>query len=236
MNDMSGDMRMKIIDLSHKLVPDNEEYKLKLDTYQIEELYPQYHRSPDDWYIVQNVEFIDHVGTHIESPYHHRKDGWDISGIPLTSLVGEGVKLEFTHKKPNERISVEELQKVAGNRIKKGDIVLFHTGRDKFYHNIEESHERPYPTSEAINWLVSRQISCVGIDCTGIEVKGINDQPNHKSLFAENIPLIENVTNLEEITEERFLVVILPVNIAGLESFPVRMIAIEQLFDNYQKY
>lgn len=220
---------MKLIDLSHKMVPGREEYKLELKTYQIEELYPQYHRLEDDWYIMQNVDLIDHVGTHIESPYHHRKDGWDISQIPLSSLIGEGIKLDFTYKKPNEEISLEEMKKVAGDQIKKGDIVLIHTGRDKFYHDVEQSHERPYPSCEAVRWLVDQGMSCVGIDCTGIEVKGIKDQPNHKTLFAANIPLIENITNLEEITEERFFVAVLPISIVGLESFPVRIIAIEQL-------
>ncbi len=223
---------MKCIDLSHRMTPGQEEYKLEIKTYQIEELYPQYHRLAEDWYIMQNIEFNDHVGTHIESPFHHRKDGWDISQIPLTNLVGEGLKLDFTHKKPNEEISLEEMKQAAGKRIRKGDIILIHTGRDKFYYDAQQSHERPYPTREAVRWLVEQEISCVGIDCTGIEVKGIQDQPNHKILFAANIPLIENITKLEEITEARFFVAVLPISITGLESFPVRMIAIEQL-ENY---
>lgn len=224
---------MNLIDLSHKMIPGREEYKLEIKTFQIEELYPQYHRLDKDWYIMQNVEMLDHVGTHIESPYHHRKDGWDISQIPLTNLVGEGLKLDFTHKKPNEVISLEEMKEAAGNRIKKGDILLIHTGRDKFYYDVEQAHERPYPSSEAVRWLVKQEIACIGIDCTGIEVKGLEDQPNHKILFAANIPLIENITKLEEITQERFFVVVLPISIKGLESFPVRMIAIEHLDNSY---
>ena len=64
---------MKLLDLSHKMTPGKEEYLLELKTYSIEELLPQYNRRPEDWYILQEVHFITHVGTHIESPYHHRK-------------------------------------------------------------------------------------------------------------------------------------------------------------------
>jgi arylformamidase len=100
---------MNIIDLSHQMTPGEEEYLLDIETFNIEELYPQYNRRPQDWYILQKLHLNVHVGTHIESPYHHRKDGKNLSEIPIESLIGSAVCLDFTHKVPNEVISKEEL-------------------------------------------------------------------------------------------------------------------------------
>lgn len=219
----------RIIDLSHMTIPEDEEFKLNINTYFVDELFPQYKRDKDNWYIMQELEMSTHIGTHIESPFHACKEGPSISDIGLDKLIGDGVLLNFTNKKPDEEIILEELNQY-DNKIKKDSIVLFYTGRDKYFGNKIKGHQRPYPTTEAIAWLVNKEIGCLGIDCTGIEVKGPerSSQPNHKLLFEKGIPLIENLTNLSEIKKENFKVFVLPVNIKGLESFPVRVIAIEE--------
>jgi arylformamidase len=215
----------RIIDLSHQLNAGEEEYKLEIRTYSVDEKFPQYKREKNDWYIMQELSMSTHVGTHIESPYHAYRKGLDIAGISLDRLVGECILMDFSFKKPGEEISLEEIKKY-DSKIKESDIVFIYTGRDKYYHDIKQSHERPYPTTEAVKWIVGRNISCIGIDCTGIEVKGSKDQPNHQVLFRSNIPLVENLTNLDKIKKERFNVFILPLNIKKLESCPVRVIAI----------
>lgn len=217
---------MRIIDLTHKLQPGQEEYQLDLETFFVDELLPQYVRKADTWYIMQKLTMLTHVGTHIESPYHHRKDGADISRIPLQTLVGEAEILNFTDKKPNETIELDEVGR-RGAGIRRGDIVIIHTGRDKFYHDPKKAHERPFPTNEAVRWLIKRGMKCIGIDCTGIEVKGSDTQPNHEALFAAGIPLIENIANLDKLTRSRVLLFALPLPIIGLESCPIRLIAIE---------
>lgn len=219
---------MKHIDLSHEMQPGKEEYLLDITTHQIEELYPQYHRRPEDWYILQEVRLNVHVGTHIESPYHHRKDGYDISQLDLNVLIGDAIKLDFRHKKPNEEISKEEIEAASAKYELKEKIVFLQTGRDKFYHDRNLGHDRQYPSIEAVKWLVEQGIKCMGVDATGIEVKGLDYQPNHSTLFASNIPLVENVTNLDKLNGTEFYVYILPLNIRGLESCPVRILAYEK--------
>lgn len=216
---------MKMLDLSHKMTPGKEEYRLDLKTYSIEELLPQYNRRPEDWYILQEVHFNAHVGTHIESPYHHRKDGAKVGEIPLDHLVGSAVCLDFTHIEPNTEISKEEIMKAAEPYDLKGKILFFHLGRDKFYDDPVLGHMRQYPSEEAVHWLVEQGISCMAVDATGIEVKGLNYQPNHTTLFAQNIPLVENVTNLDKLPSPEFGVAILPLNVEGMESCPVRIVA-----------
>jgi len=217
---------MKFLELSHQMEPGKEEYLLDIKTYQIEELYPQYNRRPGDWYILQKLHLNVHVGTHIESPYHHRKDGHDISQLDLNDLIGDAVKLDVRHIEPNTEISKQEIIKLAKPYDLKGKIVFLQTGRDKHYYD-ETGHDRQYPSAEAVEWLVEQEISCMGVDATGIEVKGLDHQPNHSTLFAKNIPLVENVKDLDKLKSNEFRVFILPINIKGLESSPVRIIAFE---------
>jgi arylformamidase len=215
----------RIVELSHVLHPGEEEYKLELQTHFVDELLPGYTRKKGTWYIMQEVCLCTHVGTHLEAPLHYLKDGQDVSEIPLNRLIGEGVVLDFTHKKPNEPITLEEI-KEAGAEIRENDIVLIKTGLSRFY-NTKHAHERPYPTSEAVRWLVEKKIACLGLDCSGVEVKGTDDQPNHRTLFENGIPLIEHLTNLDQLRKQRVWLFILPWSVKGLDASPVRVIAIE---------
>jgi len=50
---------------------------------------------------------------------------------------------------------------------------------------------------------------------------------NHRALFDRNIPLIENLANLNSLTQSRVEVFALPIAVRGLEAFPLRVVAIE---------
>jgi arylformamidase len=215
----------RIIDLTQVMRPGKEERKLELRTYNVEEVLPHIHREKDVWYIMQEVTMLTHIGTHVESPYHYLKDGPDVSQLPLESLVGEGIVLDFSHKKPMEAIDVTELSS-HDNRIHERDIVLLRTDRSHYY-GTRDYHQRPYLTPDGAKWLIEKRIRCLGIDASGIEVKGINTQPDHKLLFESGIPVVENLVNLDQIGKERVLVLILPLKIEGMDACPVRVVAIQ---------
>src|SRR5690606_14599249 len=89
------------------------------------------------------------------------------------------------------------------------------------------SHDRPYLTLEAIQWLVDREIACLGVDCSGIEKRGGAHHPNHELLLSNGIPLIEHLANLEQLRTRRFYVVAVPWRVRGLEASPVSVVAFE---------
>lgn len=216
----------RIIDLTHSMIPNKEERKLELKTFFVEEILPQIKREKNVWYIMQELTILTHIGTHIEAPYHYLKDGMDVAQLPLENLIRKGVVLDFSYKKPMEKIDVSDLSRCE-QKIREKDIVLIRTDRSKYYRK-KEYHQRPYLTPDAVKWLVGKKISCLGIDASGIEVKGIDTQPNHKLLFENGIPLIENLTNLDQIRKERVLLLILPLKIKGMDASPLRVVAIEE--------
>jgi arylformamidase len=71
-------------------------------------------------------------------------------------------------------------------------------------------------------------IHCIATDATGLEVRGRDDQPVHVMLFEHNVAMVESLTNLDKLQSTRFEMIILPLPVEGLDSCPVRVIAIEK--------
>jgi len=219
--------RKRIVDLSHDMWPGKEEYGLDVETHQIDEVYPQYRRRPDVWYTLQTVHMSCHIGTHIEFPRHFDPEGLDSASYPLERLIGPACVLDFRSKKDNEPITIADIRKYE-ELIEDGDIVFLRTGRH-VKHNKPGGHERPYLTPDATRWLVeNKDISAIGVDATGIEVKGTDYHPVHSILLKEHgRALIEGVGDLGQLRCTRFEVWILPLKIHGLEASPIRLLAVE---------
>ena len=221
-------LKGRIVDLSHKMYPGKEEYGLELETHNTDKLYPQYHVDDGVWYILQSLHIGSHCGTHIEFPYHHNRNGMDAGNFPLERLIGDCVLLDYTHKKPNDAVTLKELRARQDN-IRQNDMVLFNFDCAKNY-GTDKGHDRPFVTNEAIQWLVSeKNINLIGSDASGIEVKGVPNQPNHQYLMEHEIPIIEFAANLNELKKERFTLFVLALPIVGLDSCPVRLSAIEDI-------
>lgn len=224
----------RVVDLSHVVIPGQEEYRLDIDTRPTSG-WPQFaqYQTPNlEWYIISEVTFNTHVGTHIEMPYHHFKDGLDVSEYPLENLVGEACVVDISDWGHNQRIDLEGLKKKTEGLLKPGDIAYFYTGFDKHYRTAHQ-HDRPWFSTESIIWLANEaKIKIMGVDTSGIEVRNPDGspsvgQPNHEALLGKGIALVEYLANLGEFLNQRFYTFILPVKVKGAESFPVRVIGVQ---------
>jgi kynurenine formamidase len=182
-------------------------------------------RPKGDWYILQKWTISSHIGTHIESPHHHLKDGYDVSGLPLERVFGEAVLLDFRGKEAGEEIDIQETGDL-DRHVKAGDIVVIQTGFDRFYNSPD--YDRPHLSMSSIEWLVQREIACLGIDASGIERYKAESQPGHLMLFNAGIPIIEELTHLEKLTGDRFFFIGLPLPIHGADSCPIRAVGLEE--------
>jgi arylformamidase len=215
----------RIVELSHVLLPGEEEFILDIETFPVEKVMPRIKRRSDIWYILGEVRMSTHVGTHIEFPYHHRRDGLSAAEYPLDRLIGDAVLLDFSHKKNNEAITAEDVLN-AGENVRRGDIVLMRTDMHKLW-KTSRAHDRPVLSIAAAQHLIERGIHCIGTDATGLEVRGRDDQPVHEILFAHNVAVIESMTNLDLLRKTRFTLYVLPLRVQGMDSSPVRIIACE---------
>ena len=224
-----------IIELSHRLTPGEEEFPLEIETLRTDDALAKSGRQSTHeikqgdniWYIIQEVKMGSHVGTHIEYPYHHQKDGKSAADSPLQRLVGDAVLLDFSHKKKDEEITKQEIIELDAD-IREGDIVVIRTDMDKLW-NTDKAHDRPVLAIAATEYLVKEiGIHCIATDATGLEVRGRDDQPVHEILFHNDVAMVESLKDLERIKSERFTLIMLPLMVEGMDSCPVRAIAMEQ--------
>jgi arylformamidase len=219
---------IRIIDLSHTLVPGKQRFRLDMKTFPVKEYVPGYPVAEDQWYVMQELYLCTHVGTHVEAPYHAIEKGIGAGELDLRRLVGPAAVIDFLDKGYNDPITEDEMIQ-RGSHVQNGDIVLIRTGLSEYYGT--PKYKRPYLVTDAVEWLIERGMKCLGIDCSGIENKQINsEQINHRTLFSNNIPLIEDMNNLVKLQTNRVFFMAFPIPIKGLDASPLRPIAVEPLY------
>ena len=111
-------------------------------------------------------------------------------------------------------------------------MAFFFTGNDALYYT-PQRHQRPWFTTDCIEWLVHEaRIKVMGVDTSGHEIRyepgtPFGGQPNHEALLSAGVPLIEYMANLGQLLDKRFAAFVLPARISGAEAFPVRVVAFE---------
>ena len=176
-------------------------------------------RPKGQWYVMSDVELMNHVGTHIETPFHCLKKGADLAQISVSQLAGEALILDLREAEAAGGVTLEQVQAAAekAGGVRKGDIVFGQMGKTSYF------------STAALQWLVGKGMKLMGVDSGGVELAHdkTHANVNHLVLFQANIPLIENLTNLDQLTQSRVRVYALPIPVKGLDAFPLRVIAVE---------
>ncbi len=118
-----------------------------------------------------------HTGTHMDAPFHfgthcENKVAKKISDLPLDWFFQDGVVLDLTHKRAAESIVKADLiavLKKINYTLKPRDIVLLHTGADKYFGSKDYMEKFCGVSAEAIEWLWSQGIKVMGIDALGFD-------------------------------------------------------------------
>ena len=227
---------MRVIDLSRPLVPGRDvEVRRQPNSpaYLGHECYA--------W----DLTIRSHTGTYFETSSHVFRDGRhtaDVSVADLAlpcALVRLPRRGESPHPSPSSSpafaqastfakatadksagkpaIMGAELE-AAGAHVRKGDALLVDTGGD----------QRRYFERDAVAWMIARGIKLLGADLdrydTGFEhPTGIFDD-----LFKADIPIIAGLANLDQLTRDRFDLIVAPLAIPGIGTVPARVFAIER--------
>ena len=214
-------MTERIIDLTQVIEPTGPEAQRKFVVHIHDALHeiPGKVRPPGEWYVMSDVELMNHVGTHIEAPFHCLKDGADLAALSIDQLAGEAVILDLREAEAEGGVTLAQVQAAAerAGGVQKGNIVFGQMGRTRYF------------STAGLQWLVDQGMKLMGVDSGGVELSHdtTHANVNHLVLFRAGIPLIENLANLDQLSRPRVRVYALPVPIKGLDAFPLRVIAIE---------
>jgi len=210
--------KYRAVDLSMELCPG----VLKLDGVYLHAGQPrrleirQFVYAPDKM-LMHWVETETHIGTHVEGPTHHPRGSRSLAELPLETFMGEAVVLDLTHLRPSggrgKPIEPEHLEEV-----RDGDVVLM---RSPY-----RGGEVPYISPEAARALRGRGIKMLGIQGVGVEAEG--SFATHDELLLNDIPIIEGLVNLDELSSDRVFFIGLPLRIMDMDSSWIRAIALEE--------
>jgi len=222
----------RVVDLSLKVTPGRAEspfgapsrrYEIKQFTY--EPVKPWF--GPGE--IMHFVDMENHISTHVECPSHfipvrYGKSAPDLSEVPLSHFFGVAVLIDCKELAPRTPITAEVLKKFP---IHEDDIVLF----GNCQHLGSRGEERSYLVKDGAEYLLGKKVKLVGFDDTVIPenpliLKDLKTAFTHDLMLSNGIPIIERLTNLDKLTKQRFLFFCFPANMGGLDSFPIRAVAI----------
>jgi kynurenine formamidase len=218
----------RVVDLSQPLSPGNAQhpwfrYETQLDSIVAD---PASVPPSGRWYVVTQINISGHAGTHVEAPLHAVAGGASIGALPVERFFGEAILLDLRNvpwSKPFDQPRLASAAQQAGG-VRPGDIVFLHfdwAGRSP------GAGYPPYPTPEALTWLVEQGIKLLGIDTPGLELPDNKALVNHHILFDHGIPLIESLANLAELRTSRMYVFAQPLPAYGADAIPLRVLAFE---------
>ena len=111
-----------------------------------------------------------HASTHLDAEMHIISGGNDIESIPIDRLCREGVIVDISDDVEDFTVIKKEMI-TDKMEVKKGDILLYHTGYHRYYSGMpDEDDERyflrhPGPDREFAEWVAEMQFAWNGFDC-----------------------------------------------------------------------
>ncbi len=157
-----------------------------------------------DGYYMNVLKMGEHTGTHVDAPAHFIPGGKTIDEMPLERFAGEGLLVDV--RKGEGKVRLDEIP----DEGYFGRIILFLTGGREL-------------SPEVALFLVAEGAKAVGTDAMSI-----GDDAVHRILLSEEVPVFENLTNLEALVGRSFTFLAFPLKIEGGSGSPVRAVAFLQ--------
>jgi arylformamidase len=164
-------------------------------------------RDKGDPVTLTEMQWIDHVGTHIDAPLHFIAGGNTIDKMPLNATIGRARVIEI---KDPESIKLKELTPY---NLRRGERILFKTrNSSRCYKTDEFIEDYVYFSTEVAQHLVDRGVRAVGLDyiSIGMYKNRENLHDTHQILLENGVYIIEGI-NLSKVKAGRYELICLPI-------------------------
>jgi kynurenine formamidase len=179
------------------------------------------HYAPGTEFHIGKIEMVASTGTYLDAPFHRWAEGLDVADLPLSSSANlDGIVI-----RPGDDIKAINTSFFKGLDLKNRAVLVqtgwsTHWGTQQYYENL------PFLTKDAAEHLTNTGAALVGIDSLNIDDMNDPTRPVHSILLNNKIPIVENLTNLDQLPSDGFRFFAAPVKTRALGSFPVRAFAI----------
>jgi kynurenine formamidase len=171
------------------------------------------------WYAANSFRAAEHGGTHLDAPIHFAEGKRTAAEIPLDDLMGPAVVIDVSPAAADDPdylvdLSAMEAWEAQHGAIPDRTIVLLMTGWGAGL------------DPDVAAWLVGeRRVRAVGIDTASIDRGQSTEFHAHRVLAEANVPIFENVANLDRLPSTGAWVVALPMQIERGTGGPLRAVA-----------
>lgn len=197
--------------------------------------------SPDLPLYYGCISFMEHCGTHMDSPAHVVAGGRYLDELTPPELLAPAVKLDLRaacgdHADYDVGAADIEAFEAEHGTIEPGTLVFLHTGWDARYSDPEaylvasDDGEFHWPglSAEAADVLGRRGVRGVGLDTIGMDGGHVAlTLAAHRSLLSSGAFILENVANLADVPPTGSVVVALPMKVRAGSGAPTRVVAFQ---------
>ncbi|MEF9953368.1 MAG: cyclase family protein [Clostridium sp.] len=228
-------MALKLIDLSQEIYEGMPLYGIHQKTFfmtnQTAEENMKASGSKTLGFYARNILMSEHCGTHSDAVIEYKPGGPSMEQMPLDYFWGSAICVDLSHIRYPDYIEVKDLEEAiakSGQELQKGDIFLMYTGH----------FNRTYPTEayknyytgvsyDAAKWLADKGVVNIGVDASAIDQTPDDlDFSGHLICGEYGITNTENLCNLDQVVNKRFLYLGLPLKIRGGTGSPIRAVAL----------
>jgi kynurenine formamidase len=210
------------IDLSHRITEGMVTYPglpapvigTHLSREQAEQVY-----GPGVTFQIGLIEICTNTGTYLDVPFHRFVDGHDLTELSLDRVAAVPAVCFDRRGERSIEIEAAALQGLAGRAV------LIRTDHARHFGRPEYGHDHPFLSVGTAEALVAAEVACVGIDSLNVDNTDIGARPIHTTLLRAGIPIVEHLTNLDQVPEAGFTFTAVPPKIEGAGTFTVRAYA-----------
>ena len=160
---------------------------------------------------IGRIEMIANTGTYLDAPSHRFAEGDDTSSLALEKVAAvPAIVVDHGEAFPDV----------------KGHAVLVRTNWSRNWGTSAYLSGHPFLTKSDVEELASGGAVLVGIDSLNIDDTNDLSRPAHTILLRHGIPVLEHLTNLDQLPKSGFRLFAVPPKVKGMGTFPVRAFAL----------
>lgn len=182
-----------------------------------------------DGWNARTLHLYSHAGTHMDAQTHFDAGPETIDQHTIERCQGPAWVVDCGDVKPRQVLGLPLLGTIA-ERFQPGDSLLLNTGWSAHVDNLALYRDGlPRISEELSRWCVEKKVKLLGVEPPS--VADVNDKAEltliHRILLAGGVTIVEGLTNLHTLRQERVQFFALPLKIAGGDGCPCRAFAIE---------
>jgi kynurenine formamidase len=180
-----------------------------------------------DGWNASTLHLYSHCGTHMDSQLHFAAGSETIDQIPLDRCMGPAWVVRLGRVEPQSVLEPEHLGAVT-ERFRPGESLLLRTGWSRHVDTPEVYRNQMPRIGEALaHWCVDHCVRLLGVEPPSVaDVNNLEEVTRiHRILLAGRVNIVESLTNLDALSEERVWFGALPLKVAGGDGAPCRAFA-----------